>query len=314
MTEDNKTLVTNFVLMGLTDCPGLQVPLFLVFLVIYLTTMVGNLGLTALIWKDPHLHTPMYLFLSSLAFADACTSSSVTPRMLINFLSKNHKMSLAECFTQFYVFGFSATTECFLLLVMAYDRFVAICNPLLYQVVMSNSVCSRFIGVSYFVGFMHSAIHVSLLVRLTFCKSNIVNYFYCEILQLFKISCTDPTKMSSDNMEKENATLLREFVLTGLTHVLQWKIPLFLVFLVIYLITVVGNVGLIGLIWRDPHLHIPMYFFLGSLAFVDASISSIVIPKMLVNFFAKSKIISLSECMAQFFSFNISATTECFLL
>ncbi|XP_004858002.1 olfactory receptor 5AC1-like [Heterocephalus glaber] len=193
MTEDNKTLVTNFVLMGLTDCPGLQVPLFLVFLVIYLTTMVGNLGLTALIWKDPHLHTPMYLFLSSLAFADACTSSSVTPRMLINFLSKNHKMSLAECFTQFYVFGFSATTECFLLLVMAYDRFVAICNPLLYQVVMSNSVCSRFIGVSYFVGFMHSAIHVSLLVRLTFCKSNIVNYFYCEILQLFKISCTDPT-------------------------------------------------------------------------------------------------------------------------
>ncbi|XP_010642819.1 olfactory receptor 5AC1 isoform X2 [Fukomys damarensis] len=193
MVEDNKTLVTSFVLVGLTDHPELQVPLFLVFLIIYLTTMVGNLGLIALIWMDSHLHTPMYLFLSSLAFADACTSSSVTPRMLINFLSKDRKMSLVECFTQFYAFGSSATTECFLLVVMAYDRFVAICNPLLYRVVMSNSLCSRFIGVSYFVGFMHSAIHVSLLVRLTFCKSNIVNYFYCEILQLYKISCTDPT-------------------------------------------------------------------------------------------------------------------------
>ncbi|XP_004636675.1 olfactory receptor 5AC1, partial [Octodon degus] len=190
---DNKTLVTNFVLMGLTDRPGLQVPLFLVFLVIYLTTMVGNLGLIALIWKDPHLHTPMYLFLSSLAFADASTSSAVTPMMLTNFLSQDHKTSLVGCFTQFYVFGSSATTECFLLAVMAYDRFVAICNPLLYQVVMSNDLCSWLIGVSYFVGFMHSSIHVSLLVRLTFCKSNIIDYFYCEILQLFKISCTDPT-------------------------------------------------------------------------------------------------------------------------
>ncbi|KAG3271657.1 olfactory receptor 5AC1-like [Ictidomys tridecemlineatus] len=193
MEEENTTLVTEFVLMGLTDRPGLQVPLFLVFLVIYLITMVGNLGLIALIWKDPHLHTPMYLFLSSLAMADASTSSSVTPKMLINFLSKNHKISLAQCLTQFYCFGSSATTECFLLSVMAYDRYVAICNPLLYPVMMSNSLCSQLIGASYLVGFLHSAIHVGLLVRLTFCKSNIIHYFYCEILQLFKISCTDPT-------------------------------------------------------------------------------------------------------------------------
>uniref|UniRef100_A0A8C0K9C1 G-protein coupled receptors family 1 profile domain-containing protein n=1 Tax=Canis lupus dingo TaxID=286419 RepID=A0A8C0K9C1_CANLU len=89
----NKTQVTEFVLTGLTDRSGLQVPLFLVFLIIYLTTMVGNLALIFLIWKDPHLHTPMYLFLGSLAFADACSSSSVTPKMLMNFLSKNHMIS-----------------------------------------------------------------------------------------------------------------------------------------------------------------------------------------------------------------------------
>ncbi|XP_016075943.1 PREDICTED: olfactory receptor 5AC1-like [Miniopterus natalensis] len=190
--EVNTTQVTEFVLTGLTDLPGLQVPLFLVFLVIYLTTMVGNLGLILLIWKDFHLHTPMYLLLGSLAFADACSSSSVTPKMLINFLSKNHVISLAECITQFYFFASSANTECFLLVVMAYDRYVAICNPLLYPVVMSNIFCVQLLGVSYVIGFLHPMMHVGLLFRLTFCKSNVIHYFYCEILQLFKISCTDP--------------------------------------------------------------------------------------------------------------------------
>ncbi|KAM9636094.1 olfactory receptor 5AC1-like [Trichechus inunguis] len=193
MAEENETLVTEFVLMGLTDRPELQVPLFLVFLVIYLTTMVGNLGLITLIWKDSHLYMPMYLFLGSLAFADACTSSSVTPKMLMNFLSKNLMISIFDCMTQVYFFGSSATTECFLLVVMAYDRYVAICNPLLYSVVMSNSLCTQLIGVSYVIGFLHSMIHVTLLFRLTFCRSNIIPYFYCEILQLLKISCTDPT-------------------------------------------------------------------------------------------------------------------------
>ncbi|XP_045707770.1 olfactory receptor 5AC2 [Phyllostomus hastatus] len=193
MSKGNKTLVTEFVLTGLTERPWLEVLLFLMFLVIYLTTMVGNLGLTALIWKDAHLHTPMYLFLGGLAFADACTSTSVTPRMLVNFLDKTAMISLAECITQFYFFASSATTECFLLVVMAYDRYVAICNPLLYPVVMSNRLCTRLISMAYAIGFMHPLVHVSLLLRLTFCRSNIIHYFYCEILQLFKISCNDPS-------------------------------------------------------------------------------------------------------------------------
>ncbi|XP_052014508.1 olfactory receptor 5AC1-like [Apodemus sylvaticus] len=193
MLERNQTLVTEFVLTGLTERPELQVPLFLVFLIIYLITMVGNLGLISLIWKDPHLHTPMYFFLSSLAFADACTSSSVTPKMLVNFLSTDHEISLIECFTQFYFFCSSATTECFLLLVMAYDRYVAICNPLLYPVVMSNKLCTQFIAVTYFIGVLNSTIHVGLLIRLTFCRSNVIDYFYCEIVQLLTISCTDPS-------------------------------------------------------------------------------------------------------------------------
>ncbi|KAM6224003.1 olfactory receptor 5AC2-like [Rhynchocyon petersi] len=193
MLEENKTLLTEFVLTGFTDNPWLQGCLFVVFLVIYLITMVGNLGLMALIWKDPHLHTPMYLFLGSLAFADALTSSSVTPRMLVNFLDKSTVMSLTECLIQFYFFASSGTTEVFLLVVMAYDRYVAICNPLLYPVVMSDRLCTWLISISYVVGFLHSLIHVLLSLRLTFCRSNIINHFYCEILQLFKISCNDPS-------------------------------------------------------------------------------------------------------------------------
>ncbi|KAM9635890.1 LOW QUALITY PROTEIN: olfactory receptor 5AC2-like [Trichechus inunguis] len=189
-SEENRTLVTEFVLTGLTDHLWLQVPLFLVFLVIYLITMVGNLGLVALVWKDPHLHMPMYLFLGSLAFADACTSTSVTPRMLVNFLDKTTMVSLSERITQFYFFASSATTECFLLVVMAYDRYVAICNPSLYPVVMSKD-CTQLISISYAVGFLQPPIHVVLLLRLTFCR--IIHYFYCEILQLFKISCIHPS-------------------------------------------------------------------------------------------------------------------------
>ncbi|XP_008821590.1 olfactory receptor 5AC1-like [Nannospalax galili] len=191
--EENKTQVTEFVLKGITDRPDLQIPLFLVFFLIYVTTMVGNLGLIFFIWKDPHLHTPMYLFLGNLAFADACTSSSVTPKMLMKFLNKNDLISLGECFSQFYFFCSSATTECFLLVVMAYDRYVAICKPLLYLVVMSNRLCTQFISVSYIIGFLHGLIHVGLLFRLTFCRSNIIDHFYCEILPLYTISCTDPS-------------------------------------------------------------------------------------------------------------------------
>ncbi|XP_055450399.1 olfactory receptor 5AC1-like [Psammomys obesus] len=189
----NRTQLTEFVLRGITDRPELQVPLFLVFFLVYVITMVGNLGLIFLIWKDPHLHTPMYFFLGNLAFADACTSSSVTPKMLVKFLNKNDIISLGECFAQLYFFCFSATAEIFLLVAMAYDRYVAICNPLLYLVVMSKRLCVQFISVLYLIGFLHALLHMGLLFRLTFCSSNIIDHFYCEILLLYTISCTDPS-------------------------------------------------------------------------------------------------------------------------
>ncbi|XP_046311317.1 olfactory receptor 5H18-like [Marmota monax] len=193
MEKKNVTLLTEFVLTGLIDGQGLKVPLFLLFLMIYLITIVGNLGLIALIWNDPHLHIPMYLFLGSLAFVDAWISSTVTPNMLVNLLAKSKSISLSECMIQFFAFAFGGTTECFLLGTMAYDRYVAICKPLLYLVIMTNRLCIRLLVLSFVGGFLHSLIHEGFLFRLTFCNSNIIHHFYCDIIPLFKISCTDPS-------------------------------------------------------------------------------------------------------------------------
>ncbi|XP_012622460.1 olfactory receptor 5H8-like [Microcebus murinus] len=191
MEKENATLLTEFVLTGLTHQPEWKIPLFLAFLVIYLITIVGNLGLITLIWNDPHLHIPMYLFLGNLAFVDTWLSSTVTPNMLISFLAKSQMMSLSECMTQFFSFAISLTTECFLLAAMAYDRYVAICKPLLYPVIMTNALCIRLLVLSFLGGFLHATIHEGFLFRLTFCNSNIIHHFYCDIIPLLKISCTD---------------------------------------------------------------------------------------------------------------------------
>ncbi|XP_032154803.1 olfactory receptor 5H2 [Sapajus apella] len=208
MEQNNATLLTEFVLTGLTYQPEWKITLFLVFLVIYLITIVWNLGLIVLIWNDPQLHIPMYLLLGSLAFVDAWISSTVTPKMLVNFLAKNKMISLSECMIQFFSFAFGGTTECFLLATMAYDRYVAICKPLLYPVIMNNRLCIRLLVLSFLGGFLHVLIHEVLIFRLTFCNSNIIHHFYCDIIPLFMISCTDPS-----------INFLMVFILSGLIQV-----------------------------------------------------------------------------------------------
>ncbi|CAD7670915.1 unnamed protein product [Nyctereutes procyonoides] len=193
MEKENATLLTELILTGLTHEPQWKIPLFLMFLVIYLLTIVGNIGLIALIWNDPQLHIPMYLFLGSLAFVDAWLSSTVTPKMLVGFFAKSKTISLSECMIQFFSFAISVTTECFLLATMAYDRYVAIRKPLTYPVIMSNTLCIRLILLSFLGGLLHAIIHSSFLFRLTFCNSIMVHHFYCDVIPLFKISCTDPS-------------------------------------------------------------------------------------------------------------------------
>ncbi|XP_008832442.1 olfactory receptor 183-like isoform X2 [Nannospalax galili] len=193
MEKENTTLWIEFVLTGLTYQQQWKIPLFLLFLVIYLITIVGNLGLITLIWNDPHLHIPMYFFLGSLALVDTWLSSTVTPKILFSLLAKSNLISLSECMVQFFSFVLCATMECFLLAAMAYDRYAAICNPLLYPVVMTNRLCIRLLVMTFVVGILHASIHEGMLFRLTFCNSNIVHHFYCDVMPLLKISCTDPS-------------------------------------------------------------------------------------------------------------------------
>uniref|UniRef100_A0A8D2B117 Olfactory receptor n=1 Tax=Sciurus vulgaris TaxID=55149 RepID=A0A8D2B117_SCIVU len=191
MRLKNVTEVTMFVLMGFTDDSNLQVFLFLLFLAIYLFTLIGNLGLVLLVIEDFRLHNPMYYFLSVLSFLDACYSTVVTPKMLVNFLAENKSISFLGCATQMLLFVTLGTTECFLLAAMAYDRYVAIYNPLLYSVSMSPRVYVPLIVASYVGGISHATIHTVATFRLSFCGSNEIRHVFCDIPPLLAISCSD---------------------------------------------------------------------------------------------------------------------------
>ncbi|XP_065258534.1 olfactory receptor 5W2-like [Emys orbicularis] len=174
-----------------TDRPELQVPLFGVFLVVYAITLVGNGGMIFLITTDPRLHTPMYFFLSNLSFCDLCYSSIISPQMLQNFLTERKSISYTACAVQLYLSIIFADIECLLLAVMAYDRYVAISNLLLYTVTMSRQLCKQLVAGVYAVGLVDSMIYTCFTFCLSFCSSNIINHFFCDILPLLALSCSD---------------------------------------------------------------------------------------------------------------------------
>ena len=190
MAPGNGSFVTAFILVGLTDQLDLQVPLFFLFLLMYMVTVMGNLSLIILIGINSHLHTPMYFFLFNLSFTDLCYSSVFTPKMLIDFLSKENIISYMGCMTQFYFFCFFVVSECYVLTSMAYDRYVAICNPLLYNAAMSPKACSSLMFGSYLMAFSGAMAHTGCMLRLTFCDANIINHYFCDIHPLLQLSCT----------------------------------------------------------------------------------------------------------------------------
>ncbi|XP_072471793.1 olfactory receptor 8B3-like [Notamacropus eugenii] len=190
MALANASSVTEFILAGLTDQPELQLPLFLLFLGIYVVTIVGNLGLIILIGINSQLHTPMYYLLFNLSFIDLCYSSVFTPKMLMNFVSKENIISYSGCMAQLYFFCFFVVSESYVLTIMAYDRYVAICNPLLYNVTMSHQICSWLLGGAYVMGIVSAMAHTGCMLRLSFCDDNIINHYMCDIFPLLQLSCT----------------------------------------------------------------------------------------------------------------------------
>ncbi|XP_006133621.2 olfactory receptor 5AR1-like [Pelodiscus sinensis] len=199
MEGGNHSVVTEFIFSGLTDRQELQVPLFVLFLLIYVVTLVGNGGMILLIMTDPRLHTPMYFFLRSLSFCDLCYSSVTAPKMLLDFLAERKSISYMACAVQMYFSTFFQDTECLLLGVMAYDRYVAICNPLLYTVSMSRRRCNQLVAGVCAVGLLDALALTCCTFQLSFCRSNIINHFYCDMPPLLVLSCSD-TRISENAM------------------------------------------------------------------------------------------------------------------
>ncbi|KAM6159725.1 olfactory receptor 5D14-like [Erethizon dorsatum] len=191
MAVRNLSVETTFALLGFTDSPDLQILLFLVFLIMYIITVVGNLGMIVIIWINPKLHTPMYFFLSHLSFVDFCYSSIVTPKLLENLVMKDKSIFYWSCMWQYYLSCSAVVSESFLLAVMAYDRFVAIRNPLLYTVAMSRRLCALLVAGSYFWALFCPFVLFCYALQLNFTGFNVINHFFCEYTSLIAVSTSD---------------------------------------------------------------------------------------------------------------------------
>uniref|UniRef100_A0A8C6VBQ2 Olfactory receptor n=1 Tax=Naja naja TaxID=35670 RepID=A0A8C6VBQ2_NAJNA len=187
----NHSQVSKFILLGITDQKQLQLPLFVLFLLVYIITLVGNLGMIMLIKTDSRLHIPMYFFLSNLAFVDINYSSTITPKMLVDFFMEKKIIGIFSCAVQMFFCVLCGSSECLLLAVMAFDRYVAICNPLNYSIIMSEKWCFCLVAVSYVLSICYSVLYIVCVFSLPFCGPNVINHFFCDIPPLLKLSCSD---------------------------------------------------------------------------------------------------------------------------
>ena len=191
MDQQNRSSLTEFILMGVTKQPELQTPLFGAFLIIYTITVVGNLGMIILTQVDSWLHTPMYFFIKYLAFIDLGNSTVICPKMLVNFVVDQNTISYYACATQLAFFLMFIISEFFILSAMAYDRYLAICNPLLYHVIMSQRLCHMLVGIPYLYSTFQALMFTIRIFTLTFCGSNVINHFYCDDVPLLLMLCSN---------------------------------------------------------------------------------------------------------------------------
>ncbi|XP_044236817.2 olfactory receptor-like protein OLF4 [Ursus arctos] len=191
MGPGNGTQISEFLLLGLSEEPELQPLLFGLFLSMYLITVFGNLLIILAVSVDPNLHTPMYFFLANLSFVDICFTSTTVPKMLVNIQTQNKVITYAGCVTQIYFFILFAVSDFFMLSVMAYDRFVAICHPLHYTVIMNPQLCALLVLVSWIVCILNSLLQSLMMLRLSFCSHFHIPHFFCELNQMIQLACSD---------------------------------------------------------------------------------------------------------------------------
>ncbi|XP_036914949.1 olfactory receptor 1J4-like [Sturnira hondurensis] len=281
MRPGNLSSMSEFLLLGLPIPPEQQGLFFALFLGMYLTTVLGNLLIILIIRLDSRLHTPMYFFLSHLAFSDISLSSVTVPKMLMNMHTRQQSIPYVGCISQLYFFIVFGNHDNFLLAVMAYDRYVAICHPLHYTTIMREELCVLLVAGSWIISCGSALLHTILLVRL---------------------------------MRPGNQSSMSEFLLLGLPIPPGQQGLFFALFLGMYLTTVLGNLLIILIIRLDSRLHTPMYFFLGHLAFSDICLPSVTVPKMLMNMHTRQQSIPYVGCISQLYFLLVFGGLDNFLL
>ncbi|XP_034513067.1 olfactory receptor-like protein OLF4 [Ailuropoda melanoleuca] len=212
----NVTQISEFLLLGFSEGPELQPLIFGLFLSMYLITVFGNLLIILAISSDSHLHTPMYFFLANLSFVDICFTSTTIPKMLWNIQTQDNVINYAECLSQMYFFLLYAQLDVFLLTVMAYDRFMAICHPLHYTVIMNPRLCGLLVLVSWVISVLNSLLQSLMVLRLTFCTVLEIHHFFCELNQIVDHACSDT--FLNDLVIYFNTMLLAAAPLAGILY------------------------------------------------------------------------------------------------
>uniref|UniRef100_A0A8D0G8E8 Olfactory receptor n=1 Tax=Sphenodon punctatus TaxID=8508 RepID=A0A8D0G8E8_SPHPU len=215
----NQSTVTEFILVGFEELQDLQIPLFLLFLVIYIATMVGNLLIIVLAVTDQHLHTPMYFFLGNLSCLETCYSSTILPKMLANLLTGGRTISVRGCIAQLYAFGILAATECYLLAAMSYDRYLAICKPMHYVSLMNDGACIQLVAGSWMIASLIITILMLLVLQLTFCGSNEIDHFFCDLTPIIRLACGDTNAVELAGFINSSIGILPSFLITLASYI-----------------------------------------------------------------------------------------------
>uniref|UniRef100_A0A8C9J248 Olfactory receptor n=2 Tax=Panthera tigris TaxID=9694 RepID=A0A8C9J248_PANTA len=221
--EENMTQISEFILLGFGELHGLQFLLFGLFLVIYVVTVIGNIVILTVVSADRSLHTPMYFFLGHFSFLEIGYTTTIEPMMLRTLLSAHVPISFPGCACQFYFFAALVATECFFLAVMSYDRYIAICNPLHYSSIMDYRGCLQLAGASWVAGFLAPILLMILTFQLTFCTTNEIDHFFCDLKPIMKLACTDTQVAEMTSFICTSLFALGPFMLTlaSYTHIIS---------------------------------------------------------------------------------------------
>ncbi|XP_059227126.1 olfactory receptor 4F17-like [Mustela nigripes] len=213
-------MVTEFIFLGLSNSQELQIFLFVFLFVFYVGIVCGNLLIIITVASDSHLHYPMYFLLAKLSLTDLCLSSVTAPKMIADFFSKHKVISIKGCFAQIFLLHFFGGSELVILIAMAFDRYIAICNPLRYTTVMCGNVCVGLVAAAWGTGFLHSVSQLAFAVNLPFCGPNEVDSFYCDLPRVIKLACTDTYRLDIMVIANSGVLTLCSFVFLIISYVI----------------------------------------------------------------------------------------------